>query len=292
MAAAPPIGTEGLAQSAPGTIAPKEGPIALHTEPAAAGEGASLREDGAPGDLGPNNERLEELKPRCVAALRQMIIEYRMEGIVSRRHEIRRIRQARLFWQGLQYGWWNPNDMSWHLPFGASGVGGVEDAQTAGDMPRYQFVTNFYQGFGLSFIAIMSQDVPTTRFYRQSTQSEQDLTIAKAAHHWNPARAEWSGGNQHHRRPRIPHSGVGERDARIPLPAMAAGSASRQAEGFLPARGRQDRDRRADPGRRRVCPSVARCRAARPAGDPSRRRALQPDYVFADVDSPVVVLLD
>src|SRR2546427_2929238 len=73
--------------------------------------------------------------------------------------------------------------MSWHLPFGASGVGGVEDAQTAGDMPRYQFVTNFYQGFGLSFIAIMSQDVPTTRFYPQSTQSDQEITTAKAADH-------------------------------------------------------------------------------------------------------------
>src|SRR6267143_672785 len=143
MATAPPIDFDPGARDAfapqvpPGTIAPKEGPIALHTKPAAAGERASLGEDGAPSDLGPNNERLEELKPRCVAALRQMIIEYRMEGIVSRRHEIRRIRQARLFWQG----------------------------------------------FGLSFIAIMSQDVPTTRLYPQSTQSEQDITTAKAADH-------------------------------------------------------------------------------------------------------------
>jgi hypothetical protein len=28
-------------------------------------------------------------------------------------------------------------------------------------MPRYQFVTNSYQGFGLSFIAVLSQDVPS-----------------------------------------------------------------------------------------------------------------------------------
>src|SRR2546422_4326774 len=111
MAAAPPIGTEGLAQFPPGTIAPKEGPIALHTKPAAAGERASLREDGAPSDLGPNNERLEGLGPRCVAALRQMIIEYRMEGIVSRRHEIRRLRPARVFWPGLQDGWGEPQDI-------------------------------------------------------------------------------------------------------------------------------------------------------------------------------------
>ena len=38
-------------------------------------------------------------------------------------------------------------------------------------MPRYQFVTNLYQAFGLSFISVISQDVPATRFYPQSTQS-------------------------------------------------------------------------------------------------------------------------
>src|SRR5437899_12977341 len=136
MATAPPIDFDPGARDAftpqfpPGTIAPKEGPIALHSKPAAAGERASLREDGAPSDLGPNNERLEELKPRCVAALRQMIIEYRMEGIGSARHGVRRIRQARLFWQGWQYGWWNPNDMSWLLSFGTSGGGGVDYAPT------------------------------------------------------------------------------------------------------------------------------------------------------------------
>ena len=59
-------------------------------------------------DLGPNNERLEELKPKLVHALRELVRQYREEGVTARRHEIRRIRQARLFWQGLQYAWWNP----------------------------------------------------------------------------------------------------------------------------------------------------------------------------------------
>src|SRR5216683_1166290 len=71
----------------------------------------------APIDLGPNNERLEDLKPELVHMLRELVRQYRQEGVVARRHEIRRIRQARLFWQGLQYAWWNPNDMNWHLPF-------------------------------------------------------------------------------------------------------------------------------------------------------------------------------
>src|SRR3989442_1837695 len=104
MAAAPPIGTEGLAQSAPGTIAPKEGPIALHTEPAAAGEGASLREGGAPGALGPNNERLEEVKPRRVAALRHTVIEYRLEGNVSRPPQSPRLPPAPVFLHGVSSG--------------------------------------------------------------------------------------------------------------------------------------------------------------------------------------------
>jgi hypothetical protein len=127
--------------------------------------------------LGPNNEKLEELRPDLVNALRQLVVEYREEGIVARRHEIRRIRQARLFWQGLQYAWWNPQDMTWHLPYESK----IYDDSAAAEMPRYQFVTNLYQAFGLSFISVLSQDVPATRFYPQSAQSIADISTARAA---------------------------------------------------------------------------------------------------------------
>jgi hypothetical protein len=128
-------------------------------------------------DLGPNYERLEDAKPELVNALRELVLQYRQEGVVARRHEIRRIRQARLFWQGLQYAWWNPNDMNWHLPFEQR----FSDDRELEEMPRYQFVTNFYQGFGLSFIAVLSQDVPSVRFYPQSAQSLEDISAARAA---------------------------------------------------------------------------------------------------------------
>ena len=108
--------------------------------------------------FGLNNERLEELRPDLVNALRELEVEYRTEGIVARRNEIRRIRQARLFWQGLQYAWWNPQDMTWHLPYESK----IFDDSAAAEMPRYQFVTNLYQAFGLSFISVISQDVPAT----------------------------------------------------------------------------------------------------------------------------------
>jgi hypothetical protein len=132
---------------------------------------------GAIVDLGPNNERLEDVKPELVNALRELVRQYRQEGIVARRSEIRRIRQARLFWQGLQYSWWNPNDMNWHLPYENRST----DDRELEEMPRYQFVTNFYQGFGLSFIAVLSQDVPSVRFYPQSAQSLDDIGAARAA---------------------------------------------------------------------------------------------------------------
>jgi len=91
----------------------------------------------------------------------------RQEGIVARRGEIRRIRQARLFWQGLQYAWWNPQDMTWHLPYESK----IYDDSAMAEMPRYQFVTNIYQAFGLSFVSVIRQDAPATRFYPQSAQS-------------------------------------------------------------------------------------------------------------------------
>ncbi len=169
----------------PGTIAPADGNLASGVAPGfspasrEAGEDAALKGGATtpPADIGPNNERLEDAKPELVHALRELVRQYRQEGIVARRHEIRRIRQARLFWQGLQYAWWNPNDMNWHLPFEQR----FSDDRELEEMPRYQFVTNFYQGFGLSFIAVLSQDVPSVRFYPQSAQSLEDISAARAA---------------------------------------------------------------------------------------------------------------
>jgi hypothetical protein len=161
--------------AAPGTVAPADGnaPETLND----AGMKASATFGVIAAELGPNLERLEEERPDLVNALRELVREYRQEGVVARRHEIRRIRQARLFWQGMQYAWWNPSDMNWHLPYESRS----NDDRELEEMPRYQFVTNFYQGFGLSFVAVISQDVPSVRFYPQSAQSLVDIAAARAA---------------------------------------------------------------------------------------------------------------
>lgn len=148
----------------PGTIAEADG-------------NSQISAPSGPQDYGPNNEKLAELKPELVSALRDLERQFRLEGVTARRHEIRRIRQARMFWQGLQYAWWNPQDMTWHLPFESK----IYDDKALESEPRYQFVTNLYQAFGLSFISVISQDVPETEFYPQSVQNPEDIATAKAA---------------------------------------------------------------------------------------------------------------
>jgi len=171
---------QSASQNAAGTQYASRAPGSENSDAADDGDGRnahSYGDDSSAQPVGANNELLAEQKPRVVSALRDLMLQFRSEGLVARRHEVRRIKQARLFWQGLQYAWWNPNDMSWHLPYDPSS--GAD--KSAEEMPRYQFVTNLYQAFGLSFIALISQDTPATRFYPQSAQIDVDVAAARAA---------------------------------------------------------------------------------------------------------------
>ncbi len=149
-------------------IVPVEGPRALTSganEPDATATSAPY---------GPNNEQLPE---RLQEALRQLVFQFGTESELSRRQEIRRIKQAHQFWRGLQYLWWDERDQNWHLPFEQK----MMDNSSLEDLPRYEFVTNIYQAFGLSLIAVLSQDVPRVRFFPTSAQAEEDVAAAKAA---------------------------------------------------------------------------------------------------------------
>ncbi|MGH9740331.1 MAG: hypothetical protein ACRD4X_17350, partial [Candidatus Acidiferrales bacterium] len=147
-------------------IVPVEGP------PAMSPAGELSTSSSAP--YGPNNEQL----PECLQeALRRLVFQFGTESELSRRQEIRRIKQAHQFWRGLPYLWWNERDQNWHLPFEQK----IMDNSSLEDLPRYEFVTNIYQAFGLSLIAVLSQDVPRVRFFPTSAQAEEDVAAAKAA---------------------------------------------------------------------------------------------------------------
>jgi len=125
---------------------------------------------------GPNNENLPE---RLQSALKMLVDQFRIEGLVARRHEILRVRRARYYWMGQQFLWFDWNEFDWRLPY----QGGVTFAEDKDDQeqPRYDYVLNVYQAFGLAFIAVGSSQVPTVRWFPQSLNRSNDITAAKAA---------------------------------------------------------------------------------------------------------------
>jgi hypothetical protein len=133
---------------------------------------AHLPSSFSPAPFGANNEQLPE---RLQSALRRIVQQFGTESESTRRQEIRRIKQAHQFWRGLQYLWWNERDQNWHLPFEQK----LTDGSSIEDLPRYEFVTNIYQAFGLSIVSVLSQDVPRVRFFPSSAQAEEDVSAAK-----------------------------------------------------------------------------------------------------------------
>jgi hypothetical protein len=135
---------------------------------------AEISGDAAESPYGANNEQLPE---RLQEALRRLVHQFSAESESTRRQEVRRIKQAHQFWRGLQYLWWSETDQNWHLPFEQK----LTDSSSIEDLPRYEFVTNIYQAFGLSIVSVLSQDVPRVRFFPASAQAEEDVAAAKAA---------------------------------------------------------------------------------------------------------------
>jgi hypothetical protein len=171
MAAVPPVlGNLAAPPTAPqpsGQVAPQDSP---NNQQQPYGLNNMWLEDG--------NEQLGiKGRPELVEAIRSMVTDYRAEGIVARRHEIRRIRQARMFYQGLQYAWWDNNQEMWVVPFTSR----LFDDKDQEEQPRYMYVTNFYLGYALAFIAVISSDVPNVRCRPAKASKIEDVRAAESA---------------------------------------------------------------------------------------------------------------
>jgi hypothetical protein len=156
-----------------GPAAPRSSTVPLSTSAGRNQVSGGWGESAFPA-YGQNNERLPE---RLQEALRRLVHQFSSESESTRRQEIRRIKQAHQFWRGLQYLWWSERDQNWHLPFEQK----LSDNSSLEDLPRYEFVTNIYQAFGLSLVSVLSQDVPRVRFFPSSAQAEEDVAAAKSA---------------------------------------------------------------------------------------------------------------
>ena len=131
---------------------------------------------------GPNFEKLNDLAPHIVAALQTLVIEYTAEGAYAQRHRILRTRYARLFWQGIQYAMLNATTGSFDFATATQGVGANSQFGNDPAGERFQYVTNLFQAYGLTFIQLMSQDVPSWICYPKSREVQEDITAAKVGY--------------------------------------------------------------------------------------------------------------
>ena len=168
-----------MAQGVAGKLGGKEKKQPPEQDGNATPEDAPLSE--AQKKYGPNYEKLKDMRPEVVAALQQLVFEYRWEAIYAQRARIQRIKYARLFWQEIQYAFWNEgrNDFDFSSANGIqSDYGRDEDSGTG---PRFEFTTNWYQGYGLSFCSLVSQDVPNLSIIPKSREVHENITAAKVA---------------------------------------------------------------------------------------------------------------
>jgi hypothetical protein len=128
-----------------------------------------------PGTLGDWNELLDkDLQDIIVKLASECCDEFKY----PRRLEVMKAWQGRSFWREMQHLNWNWEGECWD-------VLGPAGAKTSSDANKYDsavlYSTNIYQGFGESFIAIMTQAMPNVRFEPEDPEEAADLETAKAA---------------------------------------------------------------------------------------------------------------
>jgi len=133
------------------------------------------QEETAPEDYGPWNENIPDELKDCIVKL---AAKYCDEFRYPRRLEVMKAWQARSFWREMQHLNWNWEGECWD-------VLGPAGAKTSSDANKYDsavmYTTNMYQGFGESFMAIVTQTIPSLRFEPEDPEDAADIETAKSA---------------------------------------------------------------------------------------------------------------
>ena len=134
------------------------------------------QEQQTPADYGEWNEKLpEELRNELMELDKKFVAEDRF----ARRMEVQDARRQRYFWRSLQNLYWDWKNEGWQV-YGPPGAG-VNTAQSSQQNDSaVLYVTNIYQAFGRSIIAVLTQNTPSTRFFPENPDSEADLSTARA----------------------------------------------------------------------------------------------------------------
>lgn len=126
-------------------------------------------------DLGLWNERLDE---DLQNVLLKLLETYCDQFRYPRRLEIAQAWRGRMFWREMQHLKWNWEGECWDLAIGPAAYDGKSDA-TRDSAVLYS--TNIFQGFGDSFIAIITQSIPSLRFEPEDPDEPADIETARAS---------------------------------------------------------------------------------------------------------------
>lgn len=125
-------------------------------------------------NFGEWNETLpKDLQDDLVKLARHFCDEFRY----ARRLEVMKAWRARCYWNELQHLTWNWDDECWDV----IGPAGVQGGNPSKKDTSVLYTTNSYQGFGDSFIAIVTQSVPSLRFEPEDPEEAADVETAAIA---------------------------------------------------------------------------------------------------------------
>jgi hypothetical protein len=146
-------------------------------------------QDFLPGELapqeGPNyqqyglsNERLPE---RLQAELRGLVQHFSQQEQLERRVEVRKARQGRYFWRGIQHIYWDADNNQFRVMANGSTTAVGNTSSDAASLPDPRRVTNIYQPYGRTIISVLTQNNPTVRFEPEDPTNTRDITAAREA---------------------------------------------------------------------------------------------------------------
>lgn len=133
-------------------------------------------ETGMPPEVEDYGEWNESLPKELQDALIRLADKYCDEFKYPRRLEVMQAWKARSFWRELQHLSWNWDKDCWDV----LGPAGNDKSTITGTDSAVLYTTNIYQGFGESFIAIVTQAVPNLRFEPEDPEDAADIETAAA----------------------------------------------------------------------------------------------------------------
>src|SRR5271166_3395254 len=121
----------------------------------------------------------EQLPTELQDCLKRMAQHFCDEFRYARRLEVMTDWKARGFWREMQHMSWNWDHQAWEC------LGGPQQSKNGSgpvsEDSAVMYSTNIYQGFGDSYIAVMTQQVPPLRWEPEDADEAADIETAKAA---------------------------------------------------------------------------------------------------------------